>query len=126
MIANADTFILKESAKTMKSIKHCAASSIVQLTTHGELLIASTLTRAVVCNTGQKTFREVGSKRTQGGQGVAILGDQIWAARPGCRIWEVDPDTGSVLSTQQFRKALSELAPDTNHQLELWKEWVWR
>ena len=32
-------------------------SSIVQLTTHGELLIASTLTRAVVCNTGQKTFR---------------------------------------------------------------------
>ena len=86
-------------------------SSIVQLTTHGELLIASTLTRTVVCNTVQKTFREVGSKLRQGEQGVAIVEGQIWAARPGCRIWEVDPDTGSVLSTRQFRKALSELAP---------------
>merc|ERR1712106_269519 len=65
----------------------------------------------VVCNTGLKTFREVGSKPRQGDQGVGIVGDQIWAARPGCRIWDVDPETGSVLSTRQFRKALSELAP---------------
>ena len=86
-------------------------SSIVQLATHQELLVASTLTRAVVCNIQLKTFREVGSKLRQGKQGITGIKGKIWAARPGSRIWEVDAETGSVLSTKQFRKALNEMTP---------------
>ena len=86
-------------------------SKIVQIATQDDLLVASTCTKCVICNISLKTFREVGSKPRQGEQGVAILERETWAARPGCRIWEVDQETGAVLSTRQFRKALNDLAP---------------
>ena len=90
-------------------------SQVVQLATEGEVLVASTLTRVVVCHTGHKTFREVGSKLRQGPLGAALLGGRVWAARPGCRLWEVEVDSASVLFTRQFRAPITELPPAKLH-----------
>jgi hypothetical protein len=94
---------LLESNGTVRQIL-ALDSSFVQLTTHGVSLIVCMLTQPVFCNTGQKTFKEVGGKLRQGGQGVVILGDKIWAARPGCRIWEVGSDTGLFFEHNSSRK----------------------
>ena len=64
-------------------------SCVVQVAVEGSLLVASCLTRAVVCELETRSYREVGSRLRQGGQGVALLGGRLWAARPGCRLWEV-------------------------------------
>ncbi len=65
--------------------------------------VGSTQSRAVICNNAAKSYREVGSKPRQGSQGVSILGSRLWSARPGCRLWEVDTETGAVLATRQYR-----------------------
>ena len=90
-------------------------SAVVQVVGKGSNLAVSTMTRVVVADTAQRTFHEVGTKLRQGCQGVALAGGRIWAARPGCRLWEVDSVTGMVLSTRQFRPALGELPPSRLH-----------
>ncbi len=65
--------------------------------------MGSTESRAVICNNLLKSYREVGSKPRQGSQGVTLLADRLWSARPGCRLWEVDTTTGAVLATRQYR-----------------------
>ena len=85
-------------------------SSLVQLATSEEVVVASTQTRAVVCHTQVRGYREVGTKARQGGQGVALLGRRLWAARPGCRLWEVEVEGGAVVSTRQYRGVLGEEA----------------
>ena len=92
-------------------------SQVVQITAEADLMVVSTFTRAVVCNLCLKTFQEVGSKARQGEQGVALAAGRLWAARPGCRLWEVDKETAAVVSTRQFRAVLSELPASRLHGL---------
>ena len=61
------------------------------------------MSRAVICNHVLKSYREVGSRLRQGGQGVSLLAGRLWAARPGSRLWEVDSQTGAALATRQYR-----------------------
>ena len=90
-------------------------SRVVQIAAEADIMVASTLTRAVVCHLRLKTFQEVGSKARQGEQGVAFAAGRLWAARPGCRLWEVDQDSAAVASTRQFRAVLSELPASRLH-----------
>ncbi|XP_023334981.1 uncharacterized protein LOC111706355 isoform X2 [Eurytemora carolleeae] len=85
-------------------------SEVVQIAGDQDLLVCSTLTRAVVCNHKHKSYREIGSKLRQGKQGVAVHGGRVWSARPGCRLWEVDVVTGNVLATRQYRRIIHEHA----------------
>ena len=90
-------------------------SRVVQIAAEADIMVASTLSRAVVCHLRLKTFQEVGSKARQGEQGVAFAAGRLWAARPGCRLWEVDQETAAVVSTRQFRAVLSELPASRLH-----------
>ena len=90
-------------------------SRVVQVAAEADIMVASTLSRAVVCHLRSKTFQEVGSKARQGEQGVAFAAGRLWAARPGCRLWEVDQETATVVSTRQFRAVLGELPASRLH-----------
>ena len=90
-------------------------SRVVQIAAESDIMVASTLSRAVICHLRLKTFKEVGSKARQGEQGIALAAGRLWAARPGCRLWEVDQETAAVVSTRQFRAVLSELPASRLH-----------
>jgi len=85
-------------------------SSIVQFdaSESESILGISTQTRAFIYNMQDKTLKEVGSKLRQGNQGIAVGLGRVWAARPGCRIWEVEILTAYVAATRQYRRVISE------------------
>lgn len=89
-------------------------SPIVQIDGADELLLISTYSKCVLCNTEVEEFKQIGNRPRDGEYGGCFyvtkddFGTQtrIYCARPGCRLWEVDLD-GNVKHTHQFKSALS-------------------
>lgn len=89
-------------------------SPIVQVDGADELLLISTYSKCVLCNTEVEEFKQIGNRPRDGEYGGCFyvtkddFGTQtrIYCARPGCRLWEVDLD-GNVKHTHQFKSALS-------------------
>lgn len=89
-------------------------SPVVQIVGLEELLLISTFSKCVLCNTEVEEFKQIGNRPRDGEYGGCfyVTKDEfgtltrIYCARPGCRIWEVDLD-GNVKHTHQFKSALS-------------------
>ncbi len=97
------------------------SSPVFQLSTRGTLLAVATETCAVVCDTANKTYREVGAERSDGEltwaggasrrglYGVAFVSDtSVVCSRPGCRLWLADVEDGAVRKTAHLRQELEE------------------
>ena len=81
-------------------------ASVVQIEVSGDTVVASSTGATVICNTEQKTFRQVGSQQRSGHHGVCLTGGQVWSSRPGARLWLVDIKTGEVLATIKYKPLL--------------------
>ena len=82
------------------------AASVIQMEVSGDTVVASSTAATVICNTEQKTFRQVGSQQRSGHHGVCLTGGQVWSSRPGARLWLVDIKTGEVLATLKYKPLL--------------------
>ncbi|XP_022901428.2 BLOC-2 complex member HPS5 homolog [Onthophagus taurus] len=90
-------------------------SSVVQLDTFSNYLLASTRTKTYLCDTDKEQYRQIGKKPRDGHYGAIFHLNKnsfnqddvkIYCARPGCRIWEAKFD-GSVTCTHQFKESLN-------------------
>ncbi|TRY60970.1 hypothetical protein TCAL_16283 [Tigriopus californicus] len=85
-------------------------SKVVQISTLGSLTLVSTETRSIVCNSQNKSFREVGSKSRQGRYGAGFAHCSIICSRPGSRLWIASYE-GFVEKTLQFKPCLTATEP---------------
>lgn len=85
-------------------------SPIVQVDGHEDLLLVSTYTKCVLCNTEREEFKQIGNRPRDGEYGACFIAfheeTKIYCSRPGCRLWEVDLD-GSVNNTHQYKNLLT-------------------
>nr|XP_024217317.1 uncharacterized protein LOC106689512 isoform X2 [Halyomorpha halys] len=85
-------------------------SAVVQISCYEEYLLISTKTRCYICDTTKEQYKQIGNQLREGFYGATFMknenGFKIYCARPGSRLWEVD-DSGDVVSTHQFKKALA-------------------
>lgn len=98
------------------------SSEIVQIDGFDLLLIVSTRTNCILCNTDREEFKQVGNRPRDGQFGACFMNKsvdeflrgQVICARPGARFWVVDYG-GAVKQTIQFKEALSRppLRPQT-------------
>ena len=87
-------------------------ASVVQIEVSGDTVVTSSTATSVICNTKQRTFRQVGTKQSSGHpHGLSISGGHIWTSRPGARFWQVDINTGEVLATVKYKQVLDTLQP---------------
>lgn len=85
-------------------------SAVVQISCYEEYLLISTKTRCYICDTTKEQYKQIGNQLREGFYGATFMKHEnvfkIYCARPGSRLWEVD-DSGDVVSTHQFKKALA-------------------
>lgn len=89
-------------------------NEIVQIDGFDLLLIVSTRTGSILCNTDREEFKQIGNRPRDGQFGACFMNKsideflrgQVICARPGARFWQVDYG-GTVKHTIQFRDALS-------------------
>ena len=83
-------------------------SQVVQIDDYKELLLVSTLSKCVLCNTEREEFKQIGNRPRDGHYGACFINQdtsdvKIYCSRPGSRLWEVDLE-GNVEKTHQFKK----------------------
>ena len=83
------------------------AGPVVQIEVSEDTVVVGSTAGPVICNTGEKTFRQVGSQQRTGQHGVCLTGGQVWSSRPGARVWRADINTGEVLATLKYKPLLS-------------------
>lgn len=85
-------------------------SPIVQIAGYEDLVLVSTYTKCVLCNTEREEFKQIGNRPRDGEYGACFISfleeTKIYCSRPGCRLWEVDLD-GSVNNTHQYKNLLT-------------------
>uniref|UniRef100_A0A182W028 Hermansky-Pudlak syndrome 5 protein homolog n=1 Tax=Anopheles minimus TaxID=112268 RepID=A0A182W028_9DIPT len=100
---------------------------IVQIDRYKDLLLVSTLSKCVLCNTAREEFKQIGNRPRDGQYGASFVIAQpntnvgsttpspplmivdeedvrIFCSRPGSRLWEADLE-GNVIRTHQFKQA---------------------
>lgn len=98
---------------------------IVQIDRYKDLLLVSTLSKCVLCNTAREEFKQIGNRPREGQYGASFVIAQpnncptppspplmivdeedvrIFCSRPGSRLWEADLE-GNVIRTHQFKQA---------------------
>ncbi|XP_053679795.1 BLOC-2 complex member HPS5 homolog [Anopheles nili] len=105
---------------------------IVQIDRYKDLLLVSTLSKCVLCNTAREEFKQIGNRPRDGQYGASFVIAQpngnvgsipvspplmivdeedvrIFCSRPGSRLWEADLE-GNVIRTHQFKQTV------TNHR----------
>lgn len=110
---------------------------IVQIDRYKDLLLVSTLSKCVLCNTAREEFKQIGNRPRDGQYGASFVIAQpnsyagsmtpspplmivdeedvrIFCSRPGSRLWEADLE-GNVIRTHQFKQA----AASRRHRREL-------
>lgn len=97
---------------------------IVQIDGFDLLMIVSTRTGCILCNTDREEFKQIGNRPRDGQYGACFMNKSIdeflrgWVicARPGARFWQVDYG-GTVKQTIQFKDALNKppLRPTSNN-----------
>ncbi|XP_037071319.1 Hermansky-Pudlak syndrome 5 protein homolog [Pollicipes pollicipes] len=85
-------------------------SAVCDMVLHGHTLLVSTLSFCYLCNIQIEVFAQVGTQPRAGRLGACFLGEVVFCARPGLRLWEVEL-SGRIVSTHQLRPALDEAAP---------------
>lgn len=85
-------------------------SKIVQISTLGTLALVSTETRSIICDSQNKSFREVGFKSRQGRYGADFAHSSIICSRPGARLWIASYE-GFVERTLQLKPSLTTIEP---------------
>ncbi|XP_049547121.1 Hermansky-Pudlak syndrome 5 protein homolog [Anopheles darlingi] len=96
---------------------------IVQIDRYKDLLLVSTLSKCVLCNTAREEFKQIGNRPREGQYGASFVIAQpssipatpspplmivdeedvrIFCSRPGSRLWEADLE-GNVIRTHQFK-----------------------
>lgn len=101
-------------------------NEIVQIDGFDLLLIISTRTGCILCNTDREEFRQIGNRPRDGHFGACFLNKsideflrgQIICARPGARFWQVDY-AGTVKKTIQFKDALNRPALRPRNKLDI-------
>lgn len=89
-------------------------SEIVQIDGFDLLLIVSTRTGCILCNSDREEFKQIGNRPRDGNYGACFMNKsideylrgQVICARPGARFWQVDYG-GTVKQTIQFKEALA-------------------
>lgn len=89
-------------------------NEIVQIDGFDLLLIVSTRTGSILCNTDREEFKQIGNRPRDGLFGACFMNKavdeylrgQVICARPGARFWQVDFG-GTVKQTIQFKDALN-------------------
>lgn len=89
-------------------------SEIVQIDCFDLLLVVSTRTACILCNTDREEFKQIGNRPRDGSFGACFINKsideylrgQVICARPGARFWIVDYG-GTVKQTIQFKEALA-------------------
>ncbi|XP_052864959.1 BLOC-2 complex member HPS5 homolog [Anopheles cruzii] len=97
---------------------------IVQIDRYKDLLLVSTLSKCVLCNTAREEFKQIGNRPRDGQYGASFVIAQpnstattpspplmivdeedvrIFCSRPGSRLWEADLE-GNVIRTHQFKR----------------------
>ncbi|XP_043227221.1 uncharacterized protein LOC122384191 [Amphibalanus amphitrite] len=82
-------------------------SAVSELVLCGQTLLVSTLGFCYLCNVQMEVFAQVGTQPRSGRLGACFLGETVFCARPGLRLWEVRL-SGQVSSTHQLKPALDE------------------
>lgn len=89
-------------------------NEIVQIDGFDLLLIVSTRTGCILCNSDREEFKQIGNRPRDGQFGACFMNKsideylrgQVICARPGARFWQVDYG-GTVKQTIQFKDALN-------------------
>lgn len=89
-------------------------SEVVQIDGFDLLLIVSTRTGCILCNSDREEFKQIGNRPRDGAFGACFMNKsideylrgQVICARPGARFWQVDYG-GTVKQTIQFKEALA-------------------
>ncbi|XP_059608747.1 BLOC-2 complex member HPS5 homolog [Phlebotomus argentipes] len=89
-------------------------SPILQIDSFDVLLLVTTTSGSIMCNTEREEFKRIGSQARNGAGGACFVGIQkdeyltgkIFCARPKTRFWEVQFD-GNVKQTIDLREALA-------------------
>lgn len=89
-------------------------TEIVQIDGFDLLLLVSTKTKTILCNTEREEFKQIGNRSRDGRFGACFLNKSIdeylrgyvYCARPGSRFWEVDFG-GVVKQTIQYKDILA-------------------
>lgn len=89
-------------------------NEIVQIDGFDLLLVVSTRTGTILCNTDREEFKQIGNRPRDGMFGACFMNKaideflrgQVICARPGARFWQVDYG-GTVKQTIQFKEALN-------------------
>uniref|UniRef100_A0A182N676 Hermansky-Pudlak syndrome 5 protein homolog n=1 Tax=Anopheles dirus TaxID=7168 RepID=A0A182N676_9DIPT len=99
---------------------------IVQIDRYKDLLLVSTLSKCVLCNTAREEFKQIGNRPREGQYGASFViahpnstggatppspplmivdeeDVRIFCSRPGSRLWEADLE-GNVIRTHQFKQ----------------------
>ncbi|XP_040152979.1 Hermansky-Pudlak syndrome 5 protein homolog [Anopheles arabiensis] len=108
---------------------------IVQIDRYKDLLLVSTLSKCVLCNTAREEFKQIGNRPRDGQYGASFViahpntnasaattttpspplmivdeeDVRIFCSRPGSRLWEADLE-GNVIRTHQFKQAAAAAA----------------
>uniref|UniRef100_A0A182JQ04 Hermansky-Pudlak syndrome 5 protein homolog n=1 Tax=Anopheles christyi TaxID=43041 RepID=A0A182JQ04_9DIPT len=117
---------------------------IVQIDRYKDLLLVSTLSKCVLCNTAREEFKQIGNRPRDGQYGASFVIAQpntnsigtttttpspplmivdeedvrIFCSRPGSRLWEADLE-GNVIRTHQFKQAAAAVAANRRRRPQL-------